>query len=114
MPVTSSCGIAAGTQPAFRLQFRRKEVLLMALGENIKARRNQLKLSQEFVADQLGISRQPHKSFFPIIIFSVLFIRLHFPQCTDKAVYLPQYYYNKRCHGKACHKIPDIGHLANI
>ncbi len=30
----------------------------MTLGENIKARRTQLKLSQEYVADQLGISRQ--------------------------------------------------------
>lgn len=30
----------------------------MALSENIKARRNQLKMSQEYVADQLGISRQ--------------------------------------------------------
>ncbi|WP_337399241.1 helix-turn-helix transcriptional regulator [Congzhengia sp.] len=30
----------------------------MALNENIRARRMQLKLSQEYVADQLGISRQ--------------------------------------------------------
>ena len=30
----------------------------MALSENIKTRRTQLKMSQEFVADQLGISRQ--------------------------------------------------------
>lgn len=30
----------------------------MALSENIKARRTQLKMSQEYVADQLGISRQ--------------------------------------------------------
>lgn len=30
----------------------------MALSENIKARRSQLKMSQEYVADQLGISRQ--------------------------------------------------------
>lgn len=30
----------------------------MSLGENIRARRKQLKLSQEYVADQLGISRQ--------------------------------------------------------
>lgn len=30
----------------------------MALNENIKARRLQLKMSQEYVADQLGISRQ--------------------------------------------------------
>ena len=30
----------------------------MALNENIKSRRMQLKMSQEYVADQLGISRQ--------------------------------------------------------
>ena len=30
----------------------------MALNENIKSRRIQLKMSQEYVADQLGISRQ--------------------------------------------------------
>ena len=30
----------------------------MALSKNIKTRRTQLKMSQEFVADQLGISRQ--------------------------------------------------------
>ena len=30
----------------------------MTLGENIKARRTQLKFSQEYVADQLGLSRQ--------------------------------------------------------
>lgn len=30
----------------------------MALGENIRARRTQLKMSQEYVAEQLGISRQ--------------------------------------------------------
>ncbi len=30
----------------------------MTIGENIKARRTQLKMSQEYVADQLGISRQ--------------------------------------------------------
>ncbi len=30
----------------------------MELGEKIKARRKQLKLSQEYVADQIGISRQ--------------------------------------------------------
>ncbi|OUP17090.1 transcriptional regulator [Lachnoclostridium sp. An196] len=30
----------------------------MALGENIKTRRTQLQMSQEYVADQLGISRQ--------------------------------------------------------
>ena len=30
----------------------------MALSENIKVRRTQLKMSQEYVADQLGISRQ--------------------------------------------------------
>ena len=30
----------------------------MALSENIKARRTQLKMSQEYVADQLGISRK--------------------------------------------------------
>ncbi len=29
----------------------------MALNENIKARRMQLNMSQEYVADQLGISR---------------------------------------------------------
>ena len=31
----------------------------MALSENIKARRTQLKMSQEYVADQLGISEMP-------------------------------------------------------
>ena len=30
----------------------------MTLGENIKTRRTQLKFSQEYVADQLGLSRQ--------------------------------------------------------
>ena len=30
----------------------------MALSDNIKTRRTQLKMSQEYVADQLGISRQ--------------------------------------------------------
>ena len=30
----------------------------MSLGENIKAKRNELKLSQEYVAEQLGVSRQ--------------------------------------------------------
>ena len=30
----------------------------MALGENIKKRREELKLSQEYVAEQLGVSRQ--------------------------------------------------------
>ena len=35
-----------------------KEGVNMALSENIKARRTQLKMSQEYVADQLGISRQ--------------------------------------------------------
>lgn len=30
----------------------------MALSENIKARRTQLKMSQEYVADQLSIGRQ--------------------------------------------------------
>ena len=30
----------------------------MTIGENIKARRTQLRMSQEYVADQLGISRQ--------------------------------------------------------
>lgn len=30
----------------------------MNLGENIKARRQELKLSQEYVAEQLGVSRQ--------------------------------------------------------
>lgn len=30
----------------------------MSLGENIKSRREQLKLSQEYVAEQLGVSRQ--------------------------------------------------------
>lgn len=35
-----------------------KEGVNMALSENIKARRTQLKMSQEYVANQLGISRQ--------------------------------------------------------
>lgn len=30
----------------------------MALGENIKSRREELKLSQEYIAEQLGVSRQ--------------------------------------------------------
>ena len=30
----------------------------MTLGENIKNRREELKLSQEYVAEQLGVSRQ--------------------------------------------------------
>ena len=30
----------------------------MALGDNIRERRTQLKMSQEYVAGQLGISRQ--------------------------------------------------------
>ena len=30
----------------------------MSLGENIKTKRNELKLSQEYVAEQLGVSRQ--------------------------------------------------------
>lgn len=30
----------------------------MTLGENIKKRREELKLSQEYVAEQLGVSRQ--------------------------------------------------------
>lgn len=30
----------------------------MALHENIRARRTQLKLSQEYVAEKLGVSRQ--------------------------------------------------------
>ena len=30
----------------------------MALGENIKSRRKELKLSQEYIAEQLGVSRQ--------------------------------------------------------
>ena len=30
----------------------------MALGENIKSRREALKLSQEYIAEQLGVSRQ--------------------------------------------------------
>lgn len=30
----------------------------MSLGENIKAKRNELKLSQEYVAEKLGVSRQ--------------------------------------------------------
>lgn len=35
-----------------------KEGVNMALSENIKARRTQLKMSQEYVADQLSIGRQ--------------------------------------------------------
>lgn len=30
----------------------------MRLGENIKNKRQELKLSQEYIADQLGVSRQ--------------------------------------------------------
>ena len=30
----------------------------MSLGENIKTKRSELKLSQEYVAEQLGVSRQ--------------------------------------------------------
>jgi len=33
-------------------------VITVSLGENIRKRRQQLKLSQEYVADQLGVSRQ--------------------------------------------------------
>ena len=35
-----------------------KGMMDMSLGENIKAKRSELKLSQEYVAEQLGVSRQ--------------------------------------------------------
>ena len=34
----------------------------MSLWENIKSRREQLKLSQEYVAEQLGVSGQAQKA----------------------------------------------------
>lgn len=56
--LTYSWLFATGLFGMIRIQQKYSEVFSMNLSQNIKRRREELKLSQEYVAQQLGVSRQ--------------------------------------------------------